>query len=130
MILVDSSAWIDYLRGIDAPHVEHLDALLGLEPLATGDLILAEVLQGIVDHREFLATRKLLLQFDVVTLGGRNVALKAAEHYRTLRKHGVTVRKTIDCIIATRCIVDGLSLLHNDCDFDPFVKYLGLDAVM
>lgn len=129
MILVDSSVWIDYLRGIDAPHVECLDALLGVELLAIGDLILAEVLQGVVDDREFLATRKLLLRLDVVTLGGRDIALKAAEHYRILRGHGVTIRKTIDCIIATRCIVDGLGLLHNDRDFDPFTKYLGLDTV-
>ena len=130
MILVDSSVWIDYLRGIDAPHVERLDALLGLEPLAIGDLILAEVLQGIVDDREFLATRKLLLQLDVVTMGGRDVALKAAEHYRILRTHGVTIRKTIDCIIATRCIEDGLLLLYSDRDFDPFVQHLGLTAAL
>ncbi|MEZ5603936.1 MAG: PIN domain nuclease [Burkholderiaceae bacterium] len=126
MILVDSSVWIDYFRGTVSPQTDLLDALLGSEPLATGDLVLAEVLQGFGDDREFEQARRLLDTLDIVVLGGREIAIAAARNFRALRRLGVTARKTIDTVIATRCIVDGYALLYSDRDFDPFVRHLGL----
>ncbi len=122
MILVDSSVWIDYFRGADTAETEALDLLLGREPLAVGDLILTEVLQGFNTAREFESAWGLLTSLTVIEIGGLEVA---ARYLRTLRRRGVTVRKTIDCLIATRCIADGHHLLHSDRDFDPFV-HLGL----
>ncbi len=126
MILVDSSVWIDYFRGGTSPQAERLDALLGTEPLAIGDLILVEVLQGFADPRQFDQARKLLATLVPVDLGGHAIALQAARYHRALRGLGVTVRKTIDTVIATRCIVDGYTLLHRDRDFEPFVTHFGL----
>ena len=129
MILVDSSVWIDYFKGTITPQTEKLDSLLGREPLAIGDLILAEVLQGFADETDFNQARKMLTALDVVELGGKEIAVQAAKNFRTLRRLGVTVRKTIDTVIATRCIESGYDLLHNDRDFDPFVQHLGLRVV-
>lgn len=130
MILVDSSVWIDYFRGTATPQAERLDALLGTEPIATGDLILAEVLQGFVSDRDFNQARKLLTSLTIVELGGKDIAVQAAKNFRTLRTLGVTVRKTIDTIIATRCIESRLPLLYSDRDFDPFVEHLGLRSAL
>ena len=129
MILVDSSVWIDYLRGVDTRQAERLDGLLGVEPLAVGDLILAEVLQGTTSDKHFKEVMRLMTSLDVIQLGGYAVAVEAARNFRTLREKGVTVRKTIDCIIATRCIMGGMTLLHSDRDFDAFVTHLGLKSV-
>jgi hypothetical protein len=126
MILVDSSVWIDYFRGEATPQSEMLDALLGNEPLVVGDLILAEVLQGFQSERDFNQAKQLLMSFETIEIVGRDVAIQAARNFRTLRGHGVTVRKTIDTLIATRCLNSGLILLHSDKDFDPFVTHLGL----
>lgn len=126
MILVDSSVWIDYFRGSSTPETEKLDSLLGTEPVATGDLILTEVLQGFVADRDFKQAGKLMMSLVIVDIGGREVAIRAAKNFRALRALGVTVRKTIDTIIATRCIESGFSLLYSDRDFDPFVTHLGL----
>ena len=130
MILVDSSVWIDYFRGVVTPESDRLHALLGQTPLAVGDLILTEVLQGFTSDRDFEAGRSLLGTCDLIGIGGHDVALAAALNYRTLRARGVTVRKTIDTLIATRCIIDGLALLYSDRDFDPFVEHLGLVPAM
>ncbi len=130
MILVDSSVWIDYFKGAVTIQSEQLDRLLTSEPLAIGDLILAEVLQGCRSHLEFQQVKKLLLSLTAVDLGGQKIAIKAARNFRLLREMGVTVRKTVDLIIATRCIESNYDLLHNDRDFDPFVKYLGLRSVI
>lgn len=130
MILVDSSVWINYFRGRSTRSADVLDGLLGREPLAVGDLILTEVLQGFTSEKDFRRARRLLGTLDVVTLGGEAIAVQAARNFRTLRARGVTVRKTIDTIIATRCIEDGHPLLHDDRDFEPFVKYLGLRSVV
>jgi predicted nucleic acid-binding protein len=130
MILVDSSVWIDYFRGHSTIQTDRLDALLGNEPLAIGDLILTEVLQGLVRDRDYKQARTVLTSLDVVDLGGRDIALRAAEHYRALRAKGITVRKTIDTIIATRCIVNGFALLHCDRDFEPFEAHLGLKTAI
>lgn len=130
MILVDSSVWIDYFRGSATPQAERLDALLGSEPIATGDLILTEVLQGFVSDRDFNTARKLMTSLVIVDLAGQNIAIQAARNFRALRSLGVTVRKTIDTLIATRCIVSGLPLLYSDRDFDPFVEHLGLRSAL
>ncbi|MFN5802251.1 MAG: PIN domain nuclease [Burkholderiales bacterium] len=129
MILVDSSVWVDYLRGKATHQTEKLDMLLGTEPLAIGDLILAEVLQGCMTDKEFNAVKRSLATLDFVVLGVEEVAVEAAKNFRKLRVKGITVRKTIDTIIATRCIVSGYRLLHNDKDFDVFEKYLGPKCV-
>jgi predicted nucleic acid-binding protein len=126
VILVDSSVWIDFFRGAETPQVALLDSLLGRSPLAVGDLIAAEVLQGIRDNREFKWVKQTLDAFDHIEIAGYALAVKASENYRALRELGITVRKTIDTLIATRCIEDGLTLLHADRDFQPFAQHLGL----
>jgi len=126
VILVDSSVWIDYFRAADTPQTAMLDSLLGRSPLAVGDLIAAEVLQGVRDEREFKWVKKTFDAFDHVDLAGYGLAVKASENYRSLRARGITIRKTIDTLIATRCIEDGLTLLHAERDFLPFAQYLGL----
>ncbi|MFN0304608.1 MAG: PIN domain nuclease [Burkholderiales bacterium] len=130
MILVDSSVWIDYFRGTTTPQTDKLDSLLGSESVAAGDLILTEVLQGFVTDRDFYQARTLLTSLIVVDIGGREVSIQAARNIRALRALGVTVRKTIDTLIATRCIVSRLTLLYSDIDFDPFVDHLGLRSAM
>lgn len=130
MILVDSSVWIDYFRGVNTPQSDRLDTFLGSSVLVTGDLILLEVLQGFSRERDFNLARDLLASLVILELGGQDVAIQAAQNYRTLRARGVTVRKTIDTLIATRCIEEGLPLLYSDRDFDPFVEHLGLRSAM
>ena len=129
MILVDSSVWIDYFRGTATPQTERLDSVLGSEPLAIGDLILTEVLQGFASDRDFNQVKKLLTSLVVIELGGLETAIQAAKNYRKLRDLGITSRKTIDTVIATRCIAGGYTLLHSDRDFEPFVTHLGLRSV-
>lgn len=130
MILVDSSVWIDYFRGTPTPETEKLDSVLGSEPMATGDLILTEVLQGFASDRDFNQARKLLTSLVVIELAGVDIAIQAARDFRKLRQRGVTVRKAIDIVIATRCIASGCSLLYSDRDFDPFVQHLGLRSAL
>ena len=130
MILVDSSVWIDYFNGSITAQTELLDRLLGREPLAIVDLILTEVLQGFVEERDFERARKILTSLTVIELGGEEIAIQAAKNFRALRSLGVTVRKTIDTVIATRCIESGYDLLHDDRDFDPFDKHLGLRVLV
>jgi predicted nucleic acid-binding protein len=130
LILVDTSVWIDYFKGTITRQTEILDGLLNHEPLAIGDLILTEVLRGFADERDFNEAAKLLTSLFAVDLGGPEVAMQAAQNFRLLRNLGVTVRKTIDTVIATRCIESGYELLHDDRDFDPFAKHLGLRVVV
>ena len=130
MILVDSSVWIDYFRGTPTPQAEKLDSLLGSEPVVTGDLVLTEVLQGFGSEHDFNQARKLLTSLVVVDLVGQDIAIQAARNCRALRALGITVRKTIDTVIATRCIASGLTLLYSDRDFDPFVQHLGLRSAL
>lgn len=129
MILVDSSVWIDYFRGDVTPQTDRLDQLLGQEVIATGDLILTEVLQGFQSDKEFNQAKKLMTSLVVVDLVGHDNAIEAAKNFRRLRLQGVTVRKTIDTLIATYCIDHGMPLLHCDKDFDPFFEHLGLVVV-
>ena len=126
MIVVDSSVWIDYFTGNDSPEADHLDSLLGQELIAIGDLVLAEVLQGFRADKDFREARDLLLSFHVVNMLDTTIALKSAANFRALRKMGLTVRKTVDSIIATYCIENRFPLLHSDKDFQPFHKHLNL----
>lgn len=129
MWIVDSSVWIDYFNGVVTPETECLDAALGHRELGIGDIILCEVLQGFRDDRDYERAQAALLKFPVFTIGGRTLALQSAANYRTLRRRGATVRKTIDCLIATFVIERGHRLLYSDRDFDAFVAHLGLQAV-
>ena len=126
MIVVDSSVWIDYFKGLDTRETMLLHGLLGVEPVVIGDLVLTEVLQGFRRerdlHRAEAALRTLIFQ----PMVGRGVAAASARNYRALRAGGVTVRKTIDVLIATFCMENGHSLLHADRDFDPMARHLGL----
>jgi predicted nucleic acid-binding protein len=141
-VLVDSSVWIDHLRGVRTRETGIFDRLLAsLDPesgvddeatppdLLMGDLILCEVLRGIPDARQYAAVKEILLSFEVVTICGVELALEAADHYRALRRLGVTVRKTIDLLIGTYCTAQDCALLHSDSDFDPMTRHLGLRAL-
>ncbi len=126
MILVDSSVWIDYFRRLRTPETERLDAMLGADEVAVGDLMLAEVLQGFTRDGEFETALRLISAVPVINIVGKDIAIQAARNFRHLRTLGVTVRKTIDTLIATRCIEDDYALLFSDRDFEPFVEHLGL----
>lgn len=130
MVLVDSSVWVDYFNGRITRETDTLDALLGSEPVAIGDLILAEVLQGFRGDADYVTAKALLASLTVYDLLGASLAIKIADNYRALRKRGVTVRKTADAIIATFCIERRIPLLYSDRDFDPFVKHLALKPVL
>ena len=130
MILVDSSVWIDFFRGAASPQADRLQSLLGGQELLVADLVLVEVLQGYRRQSDFDTALDLMSRMEAVTVGGSETAVAAARHFHFLRAKGITVRKTIDCLIATRCILDGLQLLHSDRDFDPFVEHLGLIPAM
>jgi len=129
MIVVDSSVWIDYFNGRITKQTYLLDSLLGREPIVIGDLILTEVLQGFREDRDFNKAKGLLDCLLFRPMLGRELAVRSAENYRHLRKLGVTVSKTIDVMIATFCIENGLPLLHNDKDFEPMTKHLQLETL-
>ncbi len=130
MIFVDSSVWIGYFNGRQSRETDHLDGLLGREPVAIGDIVLAEVLQGFRSERDYRQARSLLTGLTVLDLLDASRALRVADNYRALRRRGVTVRSTVDAVIATYCIDEGLPLLHADRDFEPFERYLGLRTVL
>jgi len=129
MVIVDTTVWIDYVGGILNAETEWLDREMPLQRLGLTDMILCEVLQGIRGAREFQQMRDQLLTFDVFQTGGAENAIATAANYRTLRQRGYTVRKTIDCWIATFCLLTGNQLLHRDRDFDACEKVLGLQVV-
>jgi len=126
MIFVDSSVWVDYFRGIDSDETDQLDGLFGTNTIVVGDLVLTEVLQGFAVEKEFQTALVLFQTVRIIRLGGYRLAIESARNFRRLRAKGYTVRKTIDTFIATSCIVNGFELLHNDRDFVPFEKHLGL----
>ena len=131
MMLVDSSVWIDYFRALSTPQTEKLNTLLTSKRLATGDLILVEVLQGTRNQRTFDMVQQILTSLEYIRICDRQeIAIASARNYQSLRARGTTVRRTIDCLIATRCILDGIPLLYSDRDFDPFVQHLGLRSAM
>jgi predicted nucleic acid-binding protein len=126
VIVVDSSVWIDFLNGRKVPHVERLRAVLGNEEIVVGDLMLCEVLQGLASERAAGQVEALLRRFEIVPMAGDAIAVAAARNFRLLCKRGVTVRKTIDLLIGTWCIENRRPLLHNDSDFRPMARHLGL----
>ncbi|NIS91037.1 MAG: PIN domain-containing protein [Woeseiaceae bacterium] len=130
MIVVDSSVWIDYFTGKQTPATNKLDSTLGVERIAIGDLMLTEVLQGFRSDRDYRKARTLLLSLVVANVLNTDIALKSAANFRRLRAVGITVRKTVDTIIATYCIENRLALLHSDRDFGPFHEHLGLKSAL
>jgi len=129
VVIVDTTVWIDYLRGSANPETNWLDVRLGREPLGITDVILCEVLQGVRDDTTAVAVERQLLQLEVFESGGAELARAAAKNYRALRRQGRTVRKTIDCLIATFCLCGGHALLHRDRDFDAFEELLHLAVI-
>jgi predicted nucleic acid-binding protein len=126
MIAVDSSVWIDYFRNVQSVQTEFLYSMFGQQTILIPDLVLTEVLQGFDTDKDFSVASDLLSRFRILTISGGLIAQQAAQNYRFLRARGITVRKTIDTLIATRCMIDGHHLLYSDRDFDPFVAHLGL----
>jgi hypothetical protein len=126
MIVADTSVWIDYFNGVEALHVELLDYELSNSRIIIGDLIIAELLQGFREDKNYKIARQLIEKLEYYDFGGKELAYKAADNFRKLRKKGITVRKTIDMMIGTFCIENDFELIHNDRDFDPLEKYLGL----
>lgn len=127
--IVDSSVWIDYFNGKLTPQTDTLDNALGRQEVAIGDIILSEVLQGFRHARDFEYAQQALLRFPVFDMVGVDIALRSAANYHQLRKQGLTIRKTVDCLIATFVIQRGYLLLHDDHDFEPFARHLGLQCV-
>jgi hypothetical protein len=126
VIVVDSSVWIDFLRGVTAPHVRRLNGLIGTDEIIVGDLMLCEILQGLDSERAAQEVEELLRRFEIVPMGGDAIAVAAARNFRFLRRRGITIRKTIDLLIGTWCIANQRPLLHSDADFRPMTRHLGL----
>ena len=129
MIIVDTTIWIDYFKGMRTPQTDWLDVQLARQRLGLTDLILCKVLQGVRDDRLWQQLRRDLLKLEVFETGGIELALAAAQNYRTLRRQGLTIRTTIDGLIATFCMLNGHELLHNDRDYDAFESVLGLKVI-
>lgn len=129
MVIVDTTVWIDYLRGIHNEETDYFDQEVARQRFGLTDLILCETLQGIREDQSFMRVLHELRKFEVFETGGSHIAIEAAKNFRQLRQRGHTIRKTIDCLIATFCILQGHSLLHRDRDFDHFEKILGLQVI-
>ncbi|HEY5329379.1 MAG TPA: PIN domain nuclease [Acidobacteriaceae bacterium] len=129
MVIIDTTVWVDYFRGTPSPEALWVNRNLDVSWMGLTDVILCEVLQGVNGNARFVEVREHLSKFELFDGVGENIAVASAENYRLLRDRGITVRKTIDCFIATFCIHHDHSLLHHDRDFDPFEKHLGLRVV-
>ena len=129
MLIIDTTVWVDFLRGVHNKETDYLDQEIGRQRLGLTDLILCEILQGLRDEASFARVRLELRKFELFETGGAELAVETARNFRRLRQHGHTVRKTIDCLIATFCLVHGHSLLHRDRDFDPFERLLNLAVI-
>jgi hypothetical protein len=129
MLMVDSTVWVDYFNGVENPQTDLLNRILDSVPILVGDLILAEVLQGFRHDKDFETARRLLTKFTQAQMVSPELAVQSARNYRLLRKKGITVRKTIDSLIATYCIENDHELLHTDSDFDGYEKHLDLMVV-
>ena len=130
MVLVDTNVWIDYFNGKDTAHTDKLDSLLSTDIVVIGDLILVEILQGFHQDKDFKKAKELLTTLDVYHICNQELAIKSSQNYRALRKKGVTVRKTIGCMIATFCIENNIPLLYSDKDFDGFRMHLKLKPAL
>jgi predicted nucleic acid-binding protein len=129
MVIVDSSVWIDAINGVPSMEATWLHRWIDREPIGLTTLILCEVLQGMRGEKRFDEVRDELQRLPIFENYAVGLSIKAAENYRLLRAKGITIRKTIDCLIATQCIEHGFQLLHHDRDFDPFKEFLGLDVL-
>ena len=129
MVIVDTSVWIDLFAGRDTPQVRILRQISAHQRIGVGDLMVCEVLQGVRDQRQYGRVRGVLRGLELLQIGGISIALAAAHNYRVLRQKGITIRGTIDCLIATFCIENGHVLLHNDHDFEPLEDHLGLQVL-
>jgi len=129
MLVVDTSVWIDYFNGVENPQTDFLHTVLDNTPILIGDLILAEVLQGFRYDPDFEKVRRTLGKFMQESMVSPVLAVQSARNYRFLRQKGITVRKTIDSLIATYCIENDHQLLHNDSDFDGYEEHLGLRVI-
>ena len=130
MILVDTSVWIDYFNGKESRETNTLDAALIDGTVSIGDMILLEILQGFRNDNDYNKAKSTLASLEQYEMFGHNMVTKCAGNYRTLRKKGMTIRKTTDIIIATFCIENQFPLLFSDRDFIPLVKYLNLTSVL
>lgn len=126
MVLVDTGVWVDFFNGKVTDKTEKLDHYLSSTVIVVGDLILAEVLQGFRNDKDYRIAKSLLTELELVQLCNSDLAIKSAQYYRGLRKQGVTIRKTIDCLIATYCVETKTPLLFSDRDFNPWVAHLQL----
>lgn len=129
MVIVDTTVWIDYLRGLRNKETDYFDRELGRQRFGLTDLILGEILQSVGDENTFTRVLRELRKFEVFETGSQELAIEAARNFGSLRRQGRTVRKTIDCLIATFCLRHGYSLLHRDRDYDPFEDFLGLTVI-
>jgi predicted nucleic acid-binding protein len=129
MLVVDSTVWIDYFNGIDGPQTDYLHVVIERVPVLVGDLMLAEVLQGFRQDDDFEKARRALGKFSQASMVGPKLAVQSACNYRFLRTKGITVRKTIDNLIATYCLENNHELLHNDSDFDGYEQHLELQVL-
>jgi predicted nucleic acid-binding protein len=129
VVIVDTTVWVDYFQGFENPETDWLNTELDRQRLGLVDLILCEVLQGVRDDVAARKVERSLLRLEVFETAGVSLAREAARNYRALRTRGHTVRKTIDCLIATFCLHGQHSLLHRDRDFDPFEEFLGLSVI-
>jgi predicted nucleic acid-binding protein len=129
VVIVDRSVWVDFLNEVNTAEVRWLDQQLAKQRLGLLDVIVCEVLQGLSTEGEAAEVLRELRQFEIFEVGGLELATAAARNYRSLRRRGKTVRKTLDCLIATFCLTNGHALLHGDTDFDPFEQHLGLKVV-
>ena len=129
MLVVDSTVWVDYFNGVGNPQTDYLERIADQVPILVGDLILAEVLQGFRDDSDFEKARRAFGKYLQVEMVNPALALQSARNYRLLRRRGITVRKTMDSLIAAYCIENEHELLHNDTDFDGYEKHLGLRVV-
>jgi predicted nucleic acid-binding protein len=129
MLVVDTRVWVDYFNGVEDPQTDFLHAVLDKTPILIGDLILAEVLQGFRYDPDFEKVRRALGKYTQVSMIGPALAVQSARNFRLLRQKGITVRKTMDTLIATFCIENDHELLHNDSAFDGYEEYLGLKVV-
>lgn len=128
--VTDTSVWVDYLRGVESGQTMVLDAALDENRVIVPDLVLLEVLRGVSSTKAAVRVESVLDDLEIVEVGGREMAVAAAQNYRLLRSRGLTIRGSIDLLIGTWCIENNVPLLHNDRDFEMMEQHLGLEPVV